>query len=108
MSQEQQRPPIIHLQAVPAGVEMILQGLNKLPREMSDGLFQEIAGQYGYQLQELQKQHEAEQKAAKEAADKAAKEAALKAKKTPAKKAVPSTPAAPAAPKVTPIKKVKK
>lgn len=101
MTQEQQRPPIIHLQAVPAGVELILQGLNKLPREMSDGLFQEIAGQYGYQLQELQKQHEAQEKAAKEAAEKAAKEAALKAKKTPAKTATD------VAPKVTPTKKAK-
>ena len=40
---------------VPAGIELVLTALNKLPREQTDGLFNEIAGQYGYQMQELQK-----------------------------------------------------
>ena len=40
---------------VPAGIELVLAALNKLPREQADGLFNEIAGQYGYQMQELQK-----------------------------------------------------
>ena len=43
---------------VPAGVELVLHALNKLPREQSDGLFQEIAGQASFQLQELQKASE--------------------------------------------------
>ncbi len=72
MSQQNQ-PPLITIKMVPAGVELVLQALNKLPREMSDGLFNEIAGQYGYQLQELQKaqqqaQAEQERKAVVEAA----------------------------------------
>lgn len=78
-----QKPPIIVIQMVPAGVEMVLAGLNKLPREHSDALFQEIQGQYQYQIQELLKKAEAESKALG-AANKQAP-----AKKTPtAKKAV--------------------
>lgn len=68
----QQQPPIITIKMVPAGVELVLQALNKLPREMSDGLFNEIAGQYGYQLQELQKAQQAEQGAAPVVAENAA------------------------------------
>lgn len=64
----QQQPPIITIKMVPAGVELVLQALNKLPREMSDGLFNEIAGQYGYQLQELQKAEQADAPAVGETA----------------------------------------
>lgn len=52
----QNQPPILTIKMVPAGVELVLAALNKLPRENVDALFQEIAGQAQYQLQELQKQ----------------------------------------------------
>lgn len=56
MSKETQvKPPIIVIKMVPAGVELVLNALNNLPRGQVDGLWQEIASQYGYQLQELQK-----------------------------------------------------
>lgn len=89
---QQQQPPVITIQMVPAGVEMVLRGLNKLPREESDALWNEIAGQYNYQVQELikaAKEKEAADKAAAEAAaraaaaaDKAAKKAEKAGKKT--------------------------
>lgn len=50
----QNQPPVLTIKMVPAGVELVLAALNKLPREQSDGLFQEIAGQANYQLQQLQ------------------------------------------------------
>lgn len=75
MTQMQQpQPPVLTIKMVPAGVEMVLRGLNKLPREESDGLWQEIAGQYNFQIQELIKAAQE-----KEAADKAAAEVAAKA-----------------------------
>jgi hypothetical protein len=59
----QNQPPILNIKMVPAGVELVLAALNKLPRETSDPLFQEIAGQYGYQMQELQQAAQAAQAA---------------------------------------------
>lgn len=59
----QNQPPVLTIKMVPAGVELVLAALNKLPRETSDGLFNEIAGQYGYQMQELQKAAQAAQAA---------------------------------------------
>jgi hypothetical protein len=49
------KPPIINIQMVPAGVELVLAALNKLPREQSDPLYQEILGQYVYQMSQHQK-----------------------------------------------------
>ncbi len=55
MSEEkQERPPIVSIKMVPAGVELVIAALRKLPHEQVDGLVQEIAGQYGYQMQQLQ------------------------------------------------------
>lgn len=71
----QNQPPIINIKMVPAGVELVLAALNKLPREQSDPLFNEIAGQYGYQMQELQKAAQAAQAAAATPAPAAAAEA---------------------------------
>lgn len=51
----QNQPPIITIKMVPAGVELVLNALNQLPRAQVDPLFNEIAGQYQYQVQELQK-----------------------------------------------------
>ena len=44
------KPQIINIQMVPAGVELVLQALNKLPREQSDALFLEILEQYKAQV----------------------------------------------------------
>jgi len=66
-NQNQNQPPVIVIKFVPAGVEMVLAGLNKLPREQVDALFQEIAAQYQYQIQELMKQAEEKSKALGEA-----------------------------------------
>lgn len=52
---------------VPAGVELVLTALNQMPRGQVDALFNEIAGQYGFQLQELQKAQQAQQQAQAEA-----------------------------------------
>lgn len=79
------KPPIVSIQMVPAGVELVLAGLNKLPREQSDALYNEIAGQFGFQIQELMKAEqakEAEEKARQEAAARAAAAAEKAAKKT--------------------------
>ena len=77
MSEEkQERPPILSIKMVPAGVELVIAALRKLPHEQVDGLVQEIAGQYGYQMQQLQL-----------AAEKAAAKAPA-APAAPAKKAV--------------------
>ena len=72
---QNQNPPIITIQMVPAGVELVLNALNQLPRGQVDGLFNEIAGQYGYQMQELQKAAQAAQAAQAPQAPAAAAEA---------------------------------
>jgi hypothetical protein len=82
----QNQPPIITIKFVPAGVEMVLAGLNKLPREASDGLFQEVQAQYQYQIQELIKQ--AEEQSKKLGDSEKAKAAAPAKKVSTAKKAV--------------------
>ena len=64
----QPQPPIITIKFVPAGVELVLGALNKLPREQVEALFQEVLGQYQYQMEEMQKQAQAEKDAADEAA----------------------------------------
>lgn len=48
-----QQVPIISIKMVPAGVELVLNALNQLPREQVDGLYSEIFAQYRYQVQEL-------------------------------------------------------
>ena len=57
----QTQTPILNIKMVPAGVDLVLKALNKLPREQSDDLFREIADQANQQLQELQKQAQATQ-----------------------------------------------
>lgn len=82
MSEEkQERPPILSIKMVPAGAELVIAALRKLPHEQVDGLVQEIAGQYGYQMQQLQ---------------------------AAAEKAQANKPAAPAAPTKKAVKKVVK
>lgn len=55
MSEEkQERPPILNIKMVPAGVELVIAALRKLPHEQVDVLVQEIAGQFNFQLQQLQ------------------------------------------------------
>lgn len=77
----QERPPIVSIKMVPAGVELVIAALRKLPHEQVDGLVQEIAGQFGYQMQQLQAAAE-KAKATKPAAPAApAKKATKKAVK---------------------------
>jgi hypothetical protein len=65
------RPIIVNIQMVPAGVELVLKALNKMPREESDALFNEIRGQYLYQLQMLNNPNVPEAVEKKDAADEA-------------------------------------
>lgn len=68
------KPPIITIQMVPPGVELVvraLRNISPLPDPNIDGLVNEIWGQYAYQMQELQKKEAEEAKAAKAKAPKA-------------------------------------
>lgn len=77
------QPITVNLLVTPAGMDLILAGLNKLPREASDPLYRELEAQFNYQLQQLRDaaaNQLAEESKAKAEAEKAAKKAA-KAKK---------------------------
>lgn len=87
----QNQPPILNIKMVPAGVELVLAALNKLPRETSDPLFQEIAGQYGYQMQELQQAAQAAQAAQATQPQGAAEKAASAPAEAPADASVGGT-----------------
>jgi hypothetical protein len=52
MKDTMQQVPILSIKMVPAGVELVLNALNRLPREIADGLYGEIFAQYSYQMQE--------------------------------------------------------
>jgi len=52
---EQTKPPVLSIQMVPAGVDLVLSALAKLPHEQVAELFMEIRGQAMYQMGELQK-----------------------------------------------------
>jgi hypothetical protein len=49
-------PPVLSIKMVPAGVELVLGALGKLPYDQSAGLIAEIRGQAEYQLQSLESQ----------------------------------------------------
>lgn len=51
----QQQVPVFTIKMVGPGVELVLQALNELPQKLVRPLYDEIAGQYAYQIQELQK-----------------------------------------------------
>lgn len=51
--------PIFNIKMVGPGVELVLQALNELPQKLVRGLYDEIAGQYAYQMQQLQQAAEA-------------------------------------------------
>lgn len=51
----QETPPILSIKMVPAGVDLVLAALSKLPYEQTAGLIAEIRGQAAYQLEQLQK-----------------------------------------------------
>lgn len=55
------KPPIINIKMVPAGVELVLAALNKMPREQSDGIYQEIEAQFQFQLLQLKSQQLSQQ-----------------------------------------------
>ena len=52
---EQIKPPVLTIKMVPAGVELVLAALAKLPHEQVADLFMEIRGQAMFQMDELQK-----------------------------------------------------
>jgi len=52
---EQTQPPVLSIKMVPAGVELVLEALAKLPHEKVADLFMEIRGQALFQMDELQK-----------------------------------------------------
>jgi hypothetical protein len=52
---EQTKPPILSIKMVPAGVELVLAALAKMPYEQVAELFMEIRGQALFQMGELQK-----------------------------------------------------
>jgi len=49
----QQQPPILNIQMVPAGIELVIGALRKLPHEQVDPLVQEIWSQYKAQMNQL-------------------------------------------------------
>lgn len=61
------QPPIFNIQMVGPGVELVLQALNELPQKLVRGLYDEIAGQYAYQMQQLEKAAQAADTQAEEA-----------------------------------------
>lgn len=50
--------PILSIKMVPAGVELVLKALGKLPIEEAGPLFQEIKGQAECQMQQIAKAKE--------------------------------------------------
>jgi len=48
-------PPVLSIKMVPAGVDLVIAGLTKLPYEQVADLIAEIRGQAVYQMEELQK-----------------------------------------------------
>jgi hypothetical protein len=52
---EKIKPPVLSIQMVPAGVELVLTALAKLPHEQVADIFMEIRGQAMFQMEELQK-----------------------------------------------------
>ena len=50
---QQQQPPILKMEMTPAGVELTIAALRKLPHEQVDPLVQELWGQYKQQMQQL-------------------------------------------------------
>ena len=52
---EQTKPPVLSIKMVPAGVDLVIAGLTKLPYEQVADLIAEIRGQALFQMEELQK-----------------------------------------------------
>ena len=52
---EQTKPPVLSIKMVPAGVDLVIAGLTKLPYEQVADLIAEIRGQALFQMEELHK-----------------------------------------------------
>ena len=52
---EETKPPVLSIKMVPAGVDLVIAGLTKLPYEQVADLIAEIRGQALFQMEELQK-----------------------------------------------------
>lgn len=48
---EQTKPPVLSIRMVPAGVDLVLLALSKLPHEQVADLYSEIRGQALFQIQ---------------------------------------------------------
>jgi fumarate hydratase class II len=51
--EKQTQPPILNMQMTPAGIELAIAALRKLPHEQVDPLVQELWAQYKQQMQQL-------------------------------------------------------
>lgn len=51
---QQQQAPVLNIQMVPAGIELTIAALRKLPHDQVDDLVKEIWAQYSAQMQQLQ------------------------------------------------------
>lgn len=79
----QQKPPVVNIKMVPAGVNLVIIALRdcNLPHSQVAPLIAEISGQFNFQMTELAKAEQAKQEKTKEPRKK--REAAPKAGKTP-------------------------
>jgi len=50
------QPPILNIKMVPAGVDLVVHALTKLPYEQAAPLIEEIKGQALYQIEQLAKE----------------------------------------------------
>lgn len=46
-------PPILHIKMVPAGMDLVIAALRKLPHDQVDPLVQELWAQYKQQMQQI-------------------------------------------------------
>lgn len=51
--QQQNQPPILTIKMIPAGLELTIAALRKLPHEQVDPLVQELWSQYKQQMTQL-------------------------------------------------------
>jgi len=49
------QPPVLNIKMVPAGVDLVVEALSKLPYEQAAPLIEEIKGQAFYQIDQLAK-----------------------------------------------------
>jgi hypothetical protein len=63
------QPQIFNIKMIAPGIELVLEALAELPMKRSQPLYNEIAGQYAYQLQQNQQSAQAADTQAVEASN---------------------------------------